>query len=595
MLKSLRSTAIAAFVLAFDIAALTLFLNPLLDPRAEAPALVRALVVPYAVVLFMGFAVLAACLTFVRGVRSIPRPLLTAFPWLSTSSLLAASGAAALFALNLEHHRYSLPVESVRAMLTTLVCLGGAALTLLGVIVDSWFFAGRSRGGSAALVVLAVGVCVVAPLQCLPSVGPPNGRSGVVAEPVTPARRIFFVGFDGVSPQMLQAAIDRGHASPIARLMREGAWAPLAPIRPAEEPPVWSSLWTGRLPRDHGVKAGVQYTIAGSTSTYELLPKGIVASRLERAGLVRPRPVDGRSLRAKPLWQILRAFSIPVGLSGLWGTHPVEPIPAFVVSDRFAALADQGTEQEGSLYPSTLLASALPRVVRASDLEPAFLSRFVSDAAAPESGFAWRRDLIDRALVPDLTADRVGSQLRETLDPAFYAVYFRGPDVVGHPFLRFSRPEAFGDVTPADARRFGEVVDVYLDVVGETVERLAKARRPQDIVVVVSAYGLVPMSPWRRFLQASTGLARDSATHEWGPPGFLVVAGEGIAPRASPRTVSVLDVAPTLLYLMGVPLARDLDGGVLFEFLDEDFAKARPITYVPSYDDLVERGEPVSR
>jgi hypothetical protein len=37
---------------------------------------------------------------------------------------------------------------------------------------------------------------------------------------------------------------------------------------------------------------------------------------------------------------------------------------------------------------------------------------------------------------------------------------------------------------------------------------------------------------------------------------------------------------------MGLPVARDLDGRVLTEILEEDFARAHPLTLIPSYGGL---------
>jgi hypothetical protein len=45
-------------------------------------------------------------------------------------------------------------------------------------------------------------------------------------------------------------------------------------------------------------------------------------------------------------------------------------------------------------------------------------------------------------------------------------------------------------------------------------------------------------------------------------------------------------VAPTLLYLMGLPVARDMEGRVLTEILDPDFARQNPLTFIPSYESL---------
>jgi arylsulfatase A-like enzyme len=51
------------------------------------------------------------------------------------------------------------------------------------------------------------------------------------------------------------------------------------------------------------------------------------------------------------------------------------------------------------------------------------------------------------------------------------------------------------------------------------------------------------------------------------------------------EAASVLDVAPTVLHLMGLPVARDMDGRVLTGILDRSVAR-QPVTYIPSYASL---------
>jgi arylsulfatase A-like enzyme len=41
----------------------------------------------------------------------------------------------------------------------------------------------------------------------------------------------------------------------------------------------------------------------------------------------------------------------------------------------------------------------------------------------------------------------------------------------------------------------------------------------------------------------------------------------------------IIDVAPTVLYLMGAPIPDDMDGRVLVEALDEEFVETHPAQY----------------
>jgi len=66
--------------------------------------------------------------------------------------------------------------------------------------------------------------------------------------------------------------------------------------------------------------------------------------------------------------------------------------------------------------------------------------------------------------------------------------------------------------------------------------------------------------------------------------GILVAAGPGIRSGAIVEGASVLDVAPTLLGLLGLPLAEDMDGRFLWEAFDEDFQDGFSIRSVPTYE-----------
>jgi predicted AlkP superfamily phosphohydrolase/phosphomutase len=163
---------------------------------------------------------------------------------------------------------------------------------------------------------------------------------------------------------------------------------------------------------------------------------------------------------------------------------------------------------------------------------------------------------------------------------------FQGFDVVGHGFLREARPDAFGDVTAEDVRRYGQVLQRYAALLGSFVGEIEKQLEPGDVLLVVSAHGLEPTPLWRRLLGVLSGTRVTAASHAGAPPGLLLAYGEGVRPGAVLRGASVLDVAPTLLYLLGLPVARDMEGRVLTEMLDPEYAREHPVTFIPSYEGL---------
>jgi len=74
---------------------------------------------------------------------------------------------------------------------------------------------------------------------------------------------------------------------------------------------------------------------------------------------------------------------------------------------------------------------------------------------------------------------------------------------------------------------------------------------------------------------------RPSVTSEWGGThrlnGILIVRGSDFKSGAEIANARLIDIAPTLLHLLGVPIPEDMDGKVLASAFQPDFLLARPI------------------
>jgi predicted AlkP superfamily phosphohydrolase/phosphomutase len=54
--------------------------------------------------------------------------------------------------------------------------------------------------------------------------------------------------------------------------------------------------------------------------------------------------------------------------------------------------------------------------------------------------------------------------------------------------------------------------------------------------------------------------------------GILIASGPAFQPGASPENATLLDIAPTVLHILGVPVPADMDGRVLTEILEPSLA-----------------------
>jgi hypothetical protein len=582
--RLLLSAAIASSIGAIALSTLALFLNPSLVLRHEALALGLCLFLPWAAGGALVLALVAGAASALRWWRP-RRPVLPGRPFLGVFALLSLSVVAALYWSNLLAYRHALPVETLRALALSCVVVSGAVAVLLAIGLDLWLFPQRERPLAGALLILAQAAAVAVPLALRPEPARHPKPVPVRLEAAQPTRRVFVVGIDGLGVRDVTAETSGSPA--FARLARRGALGALATLRPTEAPPLWTTLVTGRFPRDHGVLSATTYQLRGSRSEWPLLPKGAGVGLLERFSLVTRRPVASTARQRRALWNVLDAFGAPSGLVSVWGTQPPEAIHGFVISPYFHLLAREPGKAGAALHPTDLVKEAAARTLQAADIDAELLAG-LADAPRPAAPLddPRLRALAEQALGPDLSYARAAEVLLEAYRPVLLVLDFHGYDAVGHSFYRDAHPEAFGDVKPEDARRYGRVLERYASLLGRFVSELERRLEPGDVLLVVSSHGLEPTPLWRRLLGALSGTDAAAASHAAAPAGLILAYGDPIRPGSVLEDASVLDVAPTLLYLLGLPVARDMEGRVLTEMLEPAFAREHPVTFIPSYEGL---------
>jgi hypothetical protein len=250
------------------------------------------------------------------------------------------------------------------------------------------------------------------------------------------------------------------------------------------------------------------------------------------------------------------------------------------VSDAFHRMRDAELTEDATpaLWPSGWLPDAIAAMQAPANPDPVSL---VSAMGAPQPVNDYD---VGRDQAP-IVADRVHLQLLsafEKASPRFLAVRFPGIDAVGHRFLRYADPAAFGDVSEAEREKFGGVLAQYYGFIDTLVGREIDRLGPSDVLLVVSAFGMEPLTPYKRVIEMIAGNPQISGTHERAPDGFVLTFGSMVAP-GRPNRLSVVDLAPTILYFLGLPVGRDMDGFARIDLFKPVFTGDKPVTYIPSY------------
>jgi hypothetical protein len=396
---------------------------------------------------------------------------------------------------------------------------------------------------------------------------------------------VVLIGVDGLEWDVVLPLVRSGRMPELESLMRRGTFGTLSTHAPAKSPVIWTTVATGKPPAAHGILDFTRRAPDGQVVLY---------SSTDRT--------------TKALWNILDDAGLTTSVIGWWATYPVESINGVMVapvntreSNVGLGLLKPGAVREGAVnqvHPPEYEADVFA-MVRSVDSElPEVLADHYPEAygSGPDvDPEAW--EALSWSVRADESTLRMALRLIRGLPiPHVLLVYFGTPDVVGHKYWRYHQPEVFRyPPTPDEIEVLGNMVRHAYEQFDAALGRLL-AQLPKDAtVLVVSDHGMHAKKVNQRFEVGEHGhFEQASGGHGDGPPGVLVVAGPAIQRSALadrvrelsradlPALADVVDIAPTILALRGVPIGRDMEGAVI-ENLWRIESPAAP-TFVESHD-----------
>jgi predicted AlkP superfamily phosphohydrolase/phosphomutase len=460
--------------------------------------------------------------------------------------------------------------ETALARIGIALTLAAAAFVLVAVIRRTL---PEGRPGWATLLVIVMGASVALPLALRGrGMAPvlearPNDAEvdGAVPERTT---RVTILALDAASLDFITSATAEGRLPNFGRLLDRGAVRHLATLHPTSAETVWAAVATGKLPQKNGIHSAGLYRFTNASGVpLQLLPEYCFAHGLVRLGILTEEPHSSATFRTRTLWSILSTHGITVGVVGWPLSQPAPTVRGFLVADSFhrSALTAAAVGGPATIYPAELQPDAIAAMETAG-----------ADADSPGADESPAR--IDRVY------ESVAQKLSERRDVQVAVTRYQSLDPIGHHYLRYATPSEFGDVTDDERQRLGGVLERHYEMIDDAVGRALGALGPDDLLVVVSAFGMVPLTLGRRIVEKLIGDPDLSGTHDAAPDGFLIAYGTSVARGRSQTRASVVDVTPTLLYFLGLPVGRDMDGYVRTDLFSSSFIQDRPIAYIPTYD-----------
>jgi len=380
--------------------------------------------------------------------------------------------------------------------------------------------------------------------------------------------KVVLIGWDGATWDVIRPMLRDGELPVLGRLIDGGGRGLLMAEPPLLSPVVWTTLATGFSPREHGITG---FELADPTSG-----EPILASSFHR--------------RRAALWQMVSAGGKDVGFVGWWSSWPAEPVQGYLVSDHLAynrwdAWATRGNkEQAGEFqltFPDSLVAELEPHAVPPGDVGVetiGALAAFNEDEmremmeadrpiifhAPSVVRYGYSTDASNQSFAEHLLDSRA--------QPDLFSITYILSDVAGHVFWHHYEPELYPGADRQDDRLHEAVPNFYRQLdrwTGRILERIG----PDSIVIVLSDHGMEAM---RILPQPGVNPAGDHT-----PEGIFVIAGPGIPRGADLGSLRQIDLTPTVLAMLDLPVAEDMPGRVVLSALpDGVYANPRSI---PSY------------
>lgn len=365
--------------------------------------------------------------------------------------------------------------------------------------------------------------------------------------------RVAVFALDGADWELLSELMVDNRLPNLEAIVRNGVTGSVQTIQPTLAPVHWTTFATG-LPADrHGV---------------------IDFFDREQRG-----PVSALSRHVPALWDISAAFGRSPAVVNWWTGWP-PTTPNMFALDTPAVLLDDAVHPPS--FESRVKQIAVPQPTigfeqarRFLNVTPNEFQRAVTTPAADDPVAVFRR-----VLAKTWTDHRVAIDYYQTVQPHLMMINFEGTDAVNHLFGPYHPPLRNG-VDSNEYRKYWPVVaNYYAEIdrlMGEWISIL-----PQDTtVMVVSSHGF----HWGQN-RPKTPPQGTSALSAHRNPGVLILFGSRVARSPRRFEVTLYDFAPTILTLLGLPVAQEMPGKPLLAMLQGvPLVEGVPIV---SYDDLVE-------
>jgi hypothetical protein len=372
-------------------------------------------------------------------------------------------------------------------------------------------------------------------------------------------RKVLLVGWDAADWKVIYPLIDSGRMPNVQRLVEMGASGQIATLHPPLSPMLWTSIATGKRPFKHGIHGFSEPAPDG---------RGV-------------QPVTNLSRKSKALWNILNQNNLSSVVIGWWPSHPAEPINGVMVSDHYhraGAPFDEGWPLPvNAVHPPELAGTLAGLRMHPDQLTPEMVEPYIPLAREIDQDNDRRLALFLRTLAECMSINSAAAWLLDNQPWDLFAVYYDAIDHFSHGFMRYHPPRQSW-VGERDFEQYQNVVSMAYQFHDRMLGTLLRKAGEDTTLILLSDHGFHPdhLRP-RSIPDIPAGPAIEHRDF-----GILAISGPDIKQGETLHGSSVLDIAPTILALFGLPAGEDMDG----KMLSQAFVQTPQVAFIPSWEEV---------
>jgi tetratricopeptide (TPR) repeat protein len=372
-------------------------------------------------------------------------------------------------------------------------------------------------------------------------------------------KKVLLLGWDAADWKIINRLLDNGEMPALKSMVERGVMGNISTLDPAYSPMLWTTIATGKHADKHGIL-------------------GFSEPSPDHSSI---RPVSTSSRKVKAIWNILTQKGFKTHVVNWWPSYPAEPVNGIYISNLFPKISSFDLSHWplpiDAVHPADLQNLFSHFRVHPFELTFDHLQPFLPNIELNKSSFNHRTGSIAKLVAEASTVQAVATLALEQEEWDFAAIYWDTIDHFCHGFMNFSPPQMKG-IKDDDFQNYRYVVDGAYKLMDLMLSRLLNMIDENCTVILISDHGFksgdlrTPYTP-----NEPAGPA-----HHHRNVGIFCAMGPDIRKDEIVYGASLLDITPTILSIMGIPIGEDMDGKPLIEI----FINQPTIETIPSWDDV---------